>query len=58
MNYGQVTDTILGCSANVRFTLKTIMPDADTTLGDQFEREYGDPKFWRLLATINKDRRY
>jgi hypothetical protein len=37
-----VTDTILGCSANVRFTLKTIMPDADTTLGDQFEREYGD----------------
>jgi hypothetical protein len=58
MNYGQVTDTIVGRGANVRFTLKTIVPDADTTLGEQSEREYGDPKFWRLLAAINKDRGY
>jgi hypothetical protein len=40
-NYGQVTDTIVGQGANVRFTLKTIVPDADTTLGEQSEREYG-----------------
>jgi hypothetical protein len=47
-----VTDTILGCSANVRFTLKTIMPGADTTLGDQFEREYGS---YRQILVTERD---
>jgi hypothetical protein len=58
MNYGQVTDTIVGTDRIVRFTYKVIMPQTDSTLGAQAEHEYRDAKFWHLLAAINKDRGY
>jgi hypothetical protein len=58
MDYEQLTDAIVGRGANVRFTVKNIMPEADTTLGEQSEREYGNAKFWHLLAAINNDRGY
>ena len=58
MNFGQTTDAIVGRGENVRFTTNNIRPDADTTLGELSQREYGDAKYWHLLAAINKDRGY
>jgi hypothetical protein len=58
MNYGQMTDTIVGRGANVRFVPKNVVPESETTLADQAQSQYGKAEFWHLLAAINKDRGY
>src|SRR5579863_2117581 len=58
MDYGKMTDTIVGTDPLTRFTNKNIIPDKDVTLGEEAAHEYGDSQFWHLLAAINKDRGY
>ena len=53
-----MTDAIVGTSPDTRFVSATVTPDADTTLGELAKSQYGDKRFWRLLAAINKDRGY
>ena len=58
MSFSQMTDAIVGTSPDTRFVSATVTPDADTTLGELAKSQYGDKRFWRLLAAINKDRGY
>lgn len=58
MNFSQMTDTIVGTSPDARFVSATVTPDADTPLGELARSQYGDARFWRLVAAINKDRGY
>jgi hypothetical protein len=58
MSFSQMADGIVGTSPDTRFVSATVTPAADTTLGDLARSQYGDARFWRLLAAINKDRGY
>ena len=58
MSFSQMTDVIVGTSPDTRFVSATVTPDTDTTIGDLARSRYGDARFWRLVAAINKDRGY
>ncbi len=56
--YGQVIDAIVGPGTKVAFQFDHVIPTEPTSLGALAAAEYGDARYWRLLAAINKDRGY
>ena len=58
MDVGQVIDTIVGKTENVRFTNTEITLSRQMSLGDIANQEFNNRKYWHLIAAINKDRRY
>jgi hypothetical protein len=57
-NYTEIIDKIAGKGATNRFKVSYFLVYPSRSLGDVAQLQYGDEKFWKLIAAINAGKDY
>lgn len=57
-DYVEIIDKIIGKNTSKRFKVSYFMVSPSTRLGDVAQLQYGDTKFWKLIAAINAGKGY